>query len=286
MEKRALVMGGGGTVGIAWETGLAAGLLEQGVHLGEADLIIGTSAGSVVGAQLAAGYDPRLVLQMHRAMAGAVSGQAERAAFDAEVLGEVFARWGSAGEMSPEVRRELGALALKAKTVPEDTYIGTIAQVTGVPEWPERRLLLTAVDAGSGEFVVWERGGAAPLERAVAASCCVPGIFPPVTIDGRRYVDGGVRSGTNADLAEGCGVAVIIAPLGERQFPHGRLAMEQEIALLRAGGGTVELVLPDAESLEAFGPDMMDASRIVPAAEAGYRQGLALAGRLQTIWHA
>lgn len=286
MEKRALVLGGGGTVGIAWETGLAAGLQEQGIPLGAADLIVGTSAGSVVGAQLAAGYDPRLVLQMHRAMAGAVSGQAERAVFDAQVIGEVFARWGSAGEMSADVRRELGALALKARTVPEDTYVGTIAQVMGVPEWPEQRLLITSVDAGSGDFVVWERGGTAPLERAVAASCCVPGIFPPVTIEGRRYVDGGVRSGTNADLVAGSGIVVIIAPLGERQFPHGRLAMEQEIAALRAGGSTVELVLPDASALDAFGPDMMDATRIVPAAEAGYRQGLALAERLQAVWSA
>ncbi|MDF2628773.1 MAG: Patatin [Symbiobacteriaceae bacterium] len=285
MSKRALVLGGGGTVGVAWETGLAAGLLEHGVNLGEADLFVGTSAGSVVSAQLAAGYDPRVVLELQRQMAaagGAAPGQA--VVTDPETSAKVFARWTSVEEVTVEVRRELGALALAARTIPEDGYVGMIAQVAGVMDWPDRRLLITAVQAETGDFQVWERGSAAPIDRAIASSCCVPGIFPPVTIGGKRYVDGGVRSGTNADLAEGHDVVVVVAPLGVRWSAQGRDSSAKEIAALQAAGARVEVILPDEAAEKAFGPNMMDASRIGPGAEAGYRQGVALAERLQAIW--
>lgn len=288
MSKRAVVLGGGGTVGIAWETGLAAGLLDQGVNLCEADLFVGTSAGSVVGAQLAAGYDPRIVLDLQRQMAGAspASGAAPGpgVAIDTETSAKVFARWTSVEEVTPEVRRELGALALAARTIPEEAYLEGIAQVTGVMDWPERPLLITAVDARSGDFQVWERGGEAPLDRAVASSCCVPGIFPPVTVGEKRYVDGGVRSGTNADLAAGHDVVVVIAPLGVRWSAQGRDSSAKEIAALEAAGTRVEVILPDADAEAAFGPNMMDASRVGPGAEAGYRQGVALAEGLREVW--
>lgn len=283
MKQRALVMGGGGMEGIAWETGLAAGLMEQGVNLGAADLIVGTSAGSVVGAQLAAGYDPRIILELYKGLLSSAP-RPDRSQLDADALAQVFTVWAGAGEMSPAVRRELGALALRARTAPEEQYIGSIAQVLGVQEWPDRRFLATAVEVGTGDFVVWDRGGGAPIERAVASSCCVPGVFPPVTIGGKRYVDGGVRSSTNADLAQGSAVVVIVAPLAERQFEHGRRTLDGEIASLRADGSTVELIAPDAASLGVFGPDMMDPARLVPAAQAGFRQGQEIAERLQQIW--
>lgn len=287
MSKRALVLGGGGTVGIAWETGLAAGLLEHGVNLGEADLFVGTSAGSVVSAQLAAGYDPRVVLELQRQMAGASSAgnrPGPSVVIDQETSAKVFARWTSAEEVTLEVRRELGALALAARTIPEEEYLNGIAQVSGVMDWPERRLLITAVEAVSGEFQVWERGGEAPIGRAIASSCCVPGIFPPVTIGGKRYVDGGVRSGTNADLAAGHDAVVVVAPLGVRWSAQGRDSSAKEIAALEAAGAQVEVILPDDAAEAAFGPNMMDASRVGPGAEAGYRQGVALAERLRSIW--
>jgi NTE family protein len=286
MSKRALVLGGGGTVGIAWETGLAAGLLDQGINLGEADLFVGTSAGSVVGAQLAAGYDPRVILDLQRQMAAAGGGAkpGPSLVLDPETSQKIFARWTTAQEVTPEVRRELGALALAARTIPEEEYLEGIAQVSGVMDWPERRLLITAVDAQSGDFQVWERGGDAPIARAIASSCCVPGIFPPVTIGARRFVDGGVRSGTNADLAEGHDVVVVIAPLGVRWSSQGRDSSAKEIAALQAAGAKVEVILPDAEAEAAFGPNMMDASRVGPGAGAGYRQGVAMAERLREVW--
>jgi NTE family protein len=284
MAKRALVLGGGGSVGIGWMTGLTAGFREAGIDLGSADLIVGTSAGSVIGTHLAAGFDPRLVLQMQRQMAGNVPAQAAPQV-DPELVSQVFARWASAGEVTPEVRRELGAMAVTARTMPEESYIAMFATLLGVTEWPERRLLLAAVDAGTGDFQVWDRAGAAPIVQAVASSCCVPGIFPPVTIDGARYVDGGVRSGTNADLAAGHERVLIVAPLGETQFESGRRQLAAEIAGLKAGGAAVELIQPDQAALAAFGPSMMDATRTLPAAEAGLRQAGLLTARLREFWH-
>lgn len=281
--SRALVLGGGGTLGVAWELGVAAGLLDQNVDLTRADRLVGTSAGSIVGAVLAAGVDPRQLLAFQLAMGAAPSHNLGPQ--DPDTLQAVAAKWQSAAEMTPDLQREIGALALAARTVEEAVWVTSLEQILGgQPDWPARPLTVTGVDAASGEFVPWTRDSGVPLHLAVAASCTVPGLFPPVTINGRRYMDGGVRSGTNADLAAGAASVVVIAPMGSPSHPLGHRQLEREASALRAAGSTVALIVPDPESLEAFGPNLMDPSRIEAAAHAGVRQGKENAARLQAIW--
>ena len=98
-------------------------------------------------------------------------------------------------------------------TPPEQERIDVIGSRLVSTEWPERPLVVTAVDTETGEFTTFDRDSGVPLVSAVAASCAVPGVYPPVTIDGRRYMDGGMRSAANADLAQGYDRLVVLAPI-------------------------------------------------------------------------
>lgn len=296
MAKRALVLGGGGPVGIAWESGLLAGLAEGGVDVSKADSITGTSAGSAVGAQLAKGRAPQ---QMYAAVAADSSrtapsptrGNAGAGAPAPNLmpLMELMAKAAS-GQGSPEeVRKEIGAFALAANTITEEQFIATFGQMLATSEdWPGSGYQCTAIDALTGEFVTWNAGSNVPLSRAVASSCSVPGIYPPITINGRRYIDGGMRSSTNADLAKGADIALVVAvssnaargPMAE----IGQRRLEGELAVIREAGGEAILIQPDTASQEAFGMNLMDFSRRAGAAEAGFAQGCAEAARIASVW--
>lgn len=283
---RALVLGGGGIVGIAWEVGVLRGLRDGGAYVAGADLIVGTSAGSVVGTQLAAhrNLDDLYALQLLDSD-GVIEERMQE--IDLAALQTIFMKWGLAQEMTEPLMAEIGGLALQAKTATEGAWTAAIEHALAVPEWPERDLRVTAVDAASGAFQVWTRASGVPLCLAVASSCTVPGLFPPVTIDGRRYVDGGVRSGTSVDLAIGYDHVLVIAPIGASAQGIGGIARRQldsEVEAVRAAGSSVEVILPDAEAMEAFGPNLMDPSRRTAAAEAGMRQGLAAAESLRASW--
>lgn len=286
--KRALVLGGGGVIGVAWETGLVSGLAEGGVDLRRADLIVGTSAGSMVGTRLAAGQD----LSAPHPPGGSGAPARPRVADggpDVEKLGQIFKLWSEAETMTEERSAEIGALALAARTAPEDDWVAQTGGAVGVDDWPAVALRLTAVDAVSGAFEVHSRESGAPLDRAIASSCAVPGLFPPVSIAGRRYMDGGVRSGTSADLALDCepDVAVVIAPICARTASFGPLAersMWDEVGQLEAAGSRVCAVIPGDAEIEAFGPNLMDAGRAAAAREAGHARGLALARAEAALW--
>lgn len=279
---RALVLGGGGTVGIAWETGILHGLQQVGVDVGSVDLIVGTSAGSVVGTQLALGMPLEMLLASQLAPLDAV--QDEPASTDEPILTVVSEKTTEPVEATPQFLREIGALSLAAKTVSEEAYLQRFELLRGMP-WPQR-LVVTAVDTESGEFQAWDRESGAPLAQAIASSCSVPGIFPAITINGRRYMDGGMRSGTNADLASAHDVILIIAPIVAQVdgMPIERSRLAVEVAQLRAAGRRVELIIPDAESMAVFGPSMMDTTRRVEAAQAGLRQAANAAERLLAAW--
>jgi len=287
---RALVLGGGGPVGIAWETGLLAGLAEAGVDLSEADLIVGTSAGSAVGAQLALGRRPQ---QMYAALAADANaarpgptrqntGQGG-AAPNLMPLMELMQKAAAGGDPTA-IRKEIGAFALAAKTMAEEDFIATFGRMLATAEsWPSRRYMCTAVDALTGDFQVWDNDSDVPLSRAVASSCSVPGIYPPITIKGRRYIDGGMRSPTNADLAKGYETVVVVAVTANVEGPmaeNSRKRLEAELEGLRESGARVSLISPDAASLEAFGMNLMDFTRRAGAAEAGLAQGKAEAARV------
>lgn len=286
MTRNALVLGGGGALGISWEIGLLTGLLDEGIDVAAADMIVGTSAGSVVGAQVALG----------KTLAELMAEQAEpddgslavlMAGIDPASVMQLFMRWAGVHEVTQAICAEIGAAALTAKTVSEEKWLEWFEERLDGETWPERPLLLTAVECATGGFQTWRRESGVPLARAIASSCAVPGLFPAVTIDGRRYTDGGVRSGTSADLASGCDAVLIVAPIGARSDGIDPLLGRQaraEAEVLRAGGSSVELVFPDAGALEAMGINRMDASRRGVASEAGVAQGKALAPRLAPSW--
>ncbi|WP_230203042.1 patatin-like phospholipase family protein [Parafrankia discariae] len=108
-----------------------------------------------------------------------------------------------ADQADPDRVRRVGRIALTAPTIPEDTHVARMAWLIGARDWPDRRLLITAVDVETGRPVVWDRGSGVPLASAVAASCAMPAAYPPVTIAGRRYMDGALGGGANIHLADG-----------------------------------------------------------------------------------
>ncbi|HZU78089.1 MAG TPA: patatin-like phospholipase family protein [Dehalococcoidia bacterium] len=289
MVGRALVLGGGGTVGIAWLTGMVRGLQEGGVDVTRADLFVGTSAGACVGMRLAHGDTPHALFTEQLSVESAFIDQVRTvlAQMDTQAMMQLFGLWTGVAEVNEAALAQIGALALAAKTAPEESFIDTISLYTTPRGWPSRRLIVTAVDCSSGALASWDVQSGVPAERAVASSCAVPGMFPPIMINHRRYMDGGVRSGSNADLAGGSERVLAIAPIGGGQDPLsalGRRAAEAEAARLRAAGAQVELVFPDAEALAAFGPNLMALDRGPLAANAGLRQGRALAPRVAGLW--
>ena len=287
MPSRALVLGGGGPVGFGWEIGMLKGLADQGIHLAEANLIVGTSAGSGVGSQLASGVSPEELYEKQLQDVASVT-PAAKLTPDLEALRQVFELWIGGSAMTQKVRAEIGALAVKAKTGPEQEWTSSFNDdLLGSSEWPEKRLVITAVDVRTGEFVSWDSSSAVPLPLAIAASCSLPGIIPTVSINGGRYMDGGLRSVSNADLANGYDRIVVIAPSGAMDTPYDqntRRQLEDEARTLRDGGSTVAVVMPDAEALAASGPNRMDVAFLSPAAEAGLRQATSVGDEIRAIW--
>jgi NTE family protein len=296
MASRALVLGGGGPVGIAWEAGLLAGLDEGGVRLADADFIVGTSAGSFVGAQIAMGREAGalakpILAETPPAPQPTRAGQPAASPPDLTTLFTKMQEAMSGKRPGNEVRAEIGAWALSQKTISEETFIATFGRsFSALPEdaWPSRNYACTAVDAQSGEFVVWNKAAGVGVVRAVASSCSVPGVFPPITIKGRRYIDGGMRSATNADLAKGYDAAVVVAVTGgasnDPAMERFRKMLDNEINEVRESGARVELIVPDDASLKAFGINLMDSRRRPGAAKAGLEQGNALAAQLKSMW--
>lgn len=285
MAKTALILGGGGALGISWLTGVLAGLQRAGVDVTGADLLVGTSAGSVVASQIAQGQTLESLVE--RNMDASPDGIAASMDFDVQTLVSIFQKWAAFPEVTEKDCAEIGAMALASKTVSEDAWVTSFEELID-PDWPaDRNLLLTTVDAESGKFRAWSKDDGIEIRRAVASSCAVPGMFPCVSHDGHRYQDGGVRSGTSADLAKSYDIVLIVAPIGSGTASIDPLLGRQaraEAEALRAGGANVELVFPDAQAMEAIGPNRMDGSRRPITVEAGLRQGAELARKLEPAW--
>ncbi|MFF9504125.1 patatin-like phospholipase family protein [Streptomyces sp. NPDC014656] len=304
----ALVLGAGGLVGAAWETGILHGLAEAGVDLSDADLVVGSSAGAVVGALLTSGTTSLAELYERR-LDGADGEPAVR--FGAGTL----LRYTLAvlTSRTPEAYgRKLGRLALRARTVDEATRRATVARRLGeLADWPGGgRLRLTAVDAETGELGVFDGGGGGRGETgpgtedgglgtgpglgrgsglggvglvdAVTASCAIPGAWPPASLVGRRWIDGGIHSTANAHLAAGWERVVIVAPsaLGNRavRSPAGQAAD------LAAAGARVEVITPDADAKAVIGARALDPARQAAAARAGRAQAAAHAKAVAAVW--
>ena len=270
-------LGGGGVTGIAWETGLIAGLAERGIDLAAADVIVGTSAGSVVGTDIACGREPEALYQAQ--LAPPAPETACRMGWD--VIGRLL--WVMSTSRDPvRARARLGRWALAAPTMPEASRRKVFEDRLPASDWPATMLKVTAVDARTGQFVVFDAAGEAGLVDAVAASCAVPGVWPPVTIGSRRFVDGGVRSVANADLAAGYERVLIVAPVAQG-IGH-MTSPRRQAAALSLAGARVALVRPDRAAAHAIGRNVLDVSRRAAAAAAGRAQAAAAAAAVRAVW--
>ncbi len=279
---RALVLGGGGVAGVAWELGILAGLHEAGVDVQDADVIVGTSAGSVVGAQISSGT---AIESLFASQMVPTEQSKERAvAFDSAQMMEAFGQaMAGAGSDFKAMRARIGAYALAAQTIPEAERRVIIESRLPVHEWPQQRLLIVAVDTETGEEYIMNRDSGVNLIDAVAASCAVPGIWPPVTIAGHRYMDGGMRSATNADLAKGYERILILNPLGANANFLGA-GLDAEVASLQREGSQVLVIGPDAASTTAISINPLDPATRQPSAQAGRAQGRELAVQIAALW--
>lgn len=287
MTSRGLVLGGGGITGIAWETGLLTGLAEADVDLTGADRVIGTSAGSIVGAQVTSEIGPE---ELYRRQLLPPADLGDGAAPLASIGPGVVALLGlsllqSRGD-AERFGRVLGARAVKAAsrgrtpTVAE-RYEQVALRIGGLT-WPDRDLVVTAIDVATGELAAFGPRGSVPevtLEDAVNASCAVPCVYPPIPIGSRTFVDGGVRSGANADLAAGCDPIVAITPV-DRAIGPLRSAAQQ----LKDTGVRHLVISPDEASQAAIGKNVLDPAARPPSARAGYAQAAAEIDRVRDLW--
>lgn len=274
-NKRALVLAGGGIAGIAWETGVLRGIADESPAaarlLIESDVLVGTSAGSAVAAQLGSGHtlDELFDRQVAESSAEIDSG------VDVDTITELFLTALAAPYEEPldktrQQMQRIGAVALATETVPAPVRRQVIAQRLPSHEWPERAVRLTAIDVATGELTVFDRESGVDLVDAVAASCAVPGAWPPVSIADRHYMDGGVASSVNLVVAADCDVAVVLVPSGiDAPSPFGA----GPAAEVSSFPGAAFAVFADADSLAAFGPNALDPGCRIPSAMAGREQG-------------
>ncbi|MDH6627448.1 NTE family protein [Streptomyces sp. LBL] len=277
MADTALVLGGGGLTAYAWQVGALAGLAEAGVDISGADVLVGTSAGSLLAVELAAGAVPADLYAEQVARKRAMMKVNFTLAMTVKYL------WAALGSRDPDtVVMRLGKLALNVRGVSEAEVLDAIRPQLPVREWPERPVRLIAVDVLTGEPTGFGADSGVELARATAASCALPPLFPPITIGTGRWMDGGVRSTANADLAHDCRRVVVLAPIPKG--PGAGPSASDQVAALAAGGTRAALLTPDRPARRAFGRNPLDASRIPDAAHAGHRQATAHAEQIRTIW--
>ena len=292
-SRTALVLGGGGSTGNAWLIGVIAGLYDAGLDVTTADLTIGTSAGATAAAQIAGATPPELFANILDAVApprpaASAGGGRPPVSPVANHMEKTAAIIGAAADLG-DMRRRMGAAALLVDGASDGTWSGqwraTVAPRLPSQLWPERTVLITAVDARTGEGIVFDRRSGVELVDAVAAS--TSGGPNPYRIGDGRYIDGGYRTNAeNADLAAGCARVLVLAPFGGRsRMPIGwGTHLATQIEELRAGGSSVETIYPDSDSEHLFGVNGMDLSLRPPAARAGFEQGSGLAERLTEFW--
>lgn len=272
----ALVLGGGGVTGIAWEIGLLLGLVEHGIDLTEAETVVGTSAGSVVGALVTCGES---LEEMYASQFADPSGE-EVAKMGAGIIARFALAYLTPGSPSRKLRR-IGRLAMRARTGDETERVEVIRSRMGERSWPDRRLLITAVDAGSGEPAVFDKNTGVDLVRAVAASCAVPLVWPPVVVNGRRYVDGGMRSPNNADLARGASHIIVFAPI----VASYNRATRVDTQLIGLGPRVAwSVIAPDPVAAHAVNANMLDPKHRAQAARAGRQQARRVLDKVRSAW--
>ncbi len=276
--------------------GVIAGLFDAGLDATEADLIIGTSAGSTAAAQITGASPTQLLAAILSAALPPRSGPVglDRGRVPIGPVADHMERTNriiDAAEDAADMRRRMGAAALEMDAASDGygqaQWRATVVARLPSQRWPERKVFITAVDARTGEPVVFDRHSGVDLADAVAASCANGFGVPPYSIGDNRYIDGGYRRNENADLAAGYKRVLVVSPFGGRtRHPlDWGMQLAAQVDELRASGSRVETIFPDGASLNAFGVNMMDLAARPPAARAGYDQGSGVAEQLTEFWH-
>jgi NTE family protein len=275
MTRTALVLGGGGVTGIAWELGILKGLADAGVDLTAADLVIGTSAGSVVGAQITTGrtvdelYETQLEPPDHEI----------GAKLSKLTLLPILPAMLLPGSGNTK-RSRIGKMSMRRHPPGGEERIEVIRSRIGVERWGERELKVTAIEAETGKFTVFDKDSGVDIVHAVAASCAVPFVWPAVTIDGTHYIDGGIRSTANVDLAKGADAVVVIAPLPQAFSKATSIRAQLE----RTGAKHTAVVTPDERALVDIGKNVLDPAKRSDAARAGLRQATSVLEKVRAAW--
>ena len=281
MTKLGLVLGGGGVVGISWEIGVLDALAAEGVlDPATAATIIGTSAGSVVGTRIATGQALD-VLVKEQTSPPARSGQGAAAAPDMSNVMAIFGKLMTASEMTTELAKEVGAAAMAAPTGSEDAWVGSFEQLLQADDWPaDRDLRVVALSCTTGERRAWTNDSGAPLARAVASSCAVPGLFPTVEIGGDRYTDGGAWSASNADLlaTDGHDAVLFVGPISG--FLAGTPQVQRELDALPTECTHAVVPGPGFDDLRT---KLMDPAFREQGLEAGRADGRAAAASVRKL---
>ena len=271
------MLAGGGVAGIAWEIGILRGIADASPAtadtLRESDVLVGTSAGSTVAAQLVSGLSlDELFERQIEASTTELNPNV-----GVEEITELFLTAMTQPGSKAEKLQRIGSVALSTETVSEVVRRQVIEHRLPEHDWPQRVLRISAIDTATGELVTLDRNSGVNLVDAVAASCAVPGVWPPVTIGGHRYMDGGVGSTVNLELAADCDVVVALLPQGRTSpSPFGTGAVEEVDNFPGSAFG----VFADDGSLEAFGRNPLDPACRAPSARAGREQGRRVAGEV------
>jgi NTE family protein len=293
----AVVFGAGGGSGQAWQIGVVAGLAEAGVDVTQAaDLVIGTSSGSTTAAWVRSGIPPaELLASVLTPPADHRRPSRERPPSPPTALFERMRAIGAAATSAADLQRAMGAFGLESDAIlgPEVAEERRAMVAARLPrhEWPDRPMLVVTLDAHTGELATFDRDSGVDMVDALTAAVALPGGSPTHEINGGRYINGGVRSPDNADLAAGYANVLVLSPFsgrsgplpdgqfeGLRRFPGADLASQVEA--LRAQGSHVEVITPDTDSRTAMGTNQMDPANRAPAARAGYAQGKQEAARV------
>ncbi|MEO0493342.1 MAG: patatin-like phospholipase family protein [Actinomycetota bacterium] len=279
----ALVLGGGGTVGVAWEIGVLAGLADAGIDPADASVVVGSSAGSVVGTRLRCGRPIDELAEEQRASAGTDGDPPDQP--DLTPLLEIAGLLQAADERTPELFQAVGEIARTVDTIAEATWIERIEHAVGTGPWPEDDLRITAVDCNTGQRRVWTVADDVPLAAAVASSCAIPGVFPPIGLDGSRFTDGGLWSSSNLDVVLDTDVdaAIFVGPLRAGE-PAAVRGLEREIDRLAEHGRPTAAIVPG----EAFRDEIGAANLMNPALrgrglDLGIADGTAAAERVRAL---
>jgi NTE family protein len=282
---RALVLGGGGVVFVAWLTAYLHELTRRGVVVADADRIVGTSAGSALATVIAAGRLDRFaklirVVEQRPNLIGRLAPAAQLTPSQQRAV-DLFDH---AADAEPSAIRVIGAAALAARTPGVNRLPSSVVLMTQTWRWPGRSLAVSAVDAYTGERLVLQEDSGVPLPRAVAASASVPGLFAPQPVGDRRAMDGGVSgTGIHTDVVAGARRALVFPIVAD--VPEGRMTMTpggtaREIAALRASGTEVEV----RHSRLAITTNLMDPAEVPAALALGAQQADEDAPALAAFW--